>query len=652
MPNARGLQPLLRPTRYGSMTAAAPASPSTPHERRPGGAVTVAAEELKACCASAYAIDGALAARRALPPRRGGTHRTAGGRAVRRAGPAPRGRRERSGTSAIQAAREAGCDVVGVDLSPESVGAATASAEGAGLADRVRFVVGDAEALPVADESADAVLCECALCTFPDKSAAAREFARVLRPGGSLALSDMTAVPERLPPELTGVAAWVACLGGARPSRPSQRASGAGLVVEATERHDDALGGLLDRVDARLRAARALDGSSARGAGGQRRDRRLEPVAGARAALADGALGYGVVITPADVSHRYDLVVVGLGSAGIVAAGFAARLGLKVAAVERDRVGGDCLWTGCVPSKAIIASARTAHAMRSAAHVGIAPVEPQIDLERVWARMRDVQQRIARTDDDPDRLRARGIEIVAGAAQLAGPQRVEVAGRSLDARFVLLCTGSRPAIPAIEGLEAAGCLTNETLFAAPRPPASLAIVGGGPVGVDVAQACARLGSGRRSCSAARRCCPPSSRGSSGGSRAPLLAEGVDAHLGADIGDVSRRAGRKRLELADGQRIEADELLVATGRTPNVDALGLAEAGVAVDGRGITVDSRLRTSCDRCTRPATSRGATASPTRRRTRPRRRCATCSSRGTRPPSRRCPGAPSATPSWPTSG
>ncbi len=295
------------------------------------------------------------------------------------------------------------------------------------------------------------------------------------------------------------------------------------------------------------------------------------------------------------MSHRYDLVVVGLGSAGIVAAGFAARLGLKVAAVERDRVGGDCLWTGCVPSKAIIASARTAHAMRSAARVGIAPVEPQIDLERVWARMRDVQQRIARTDDDPDRLRARGIEIVAGEARLAGPQRVEVAGRSLDARFVLLCTGSRPAIPAIEGLEAAGCLTNETLFAAPRPPASLAIVGGGPVGVEIAQACARLGVRATILQRRATLLPRDEPRLVELLTARLLAEGVDVRLGADVGGVSRRAGRKRLELADGQRIEADELLVATGRTPNVDALGLAEAGVAVDGRGITVDSRLRTS---------------------------------------------------------
>jgi hypothetical protein len=179
---------------------------------------------------------------------------------------------------------------VGVELSGENVAGAARLAHEAGLGTRVRFLQGDAEALPIAEENVDGVLCECALCTFPDKGTAAREIARVLRPGARLALSDVTAVPERLPPELTTLQAWVACVADARPLEEiATLLEQAGLEVEATERHDAALGVLLERVDGRLRLARMLEALApiARG---------RELVAAAQAALAAGSLGYGVVI--------------------------------------------------------------------------------------------------------------------------------------------------------------------------------------------------------------------------------------------------------------------------------------------------------------------------------------------------------------------
>jgi hypothetical protein len=258
---------------------------------------SLAPEEVKACCASAYASPAArwLLGESFHP---GGAELTS--RLVRglRVGPGQTLVDVASGpgTSALSAARETGCDVIGIDLSPESVAAATRAAAGAGLAGRVRFLCGDAEALPLPDASADGVLCECALCTFPDKAAAAGELARVLRPGGRLALSDMTAVPERLPAALTGVAAWVACLGGAEPlERIAARLGDAGLEVETTERHDEALGSLLERIRFRLRAARigatVFPGGLKDGV-----DRALLLVEAAEAALADRALGYGVVI--------------------------------------------------------------------------------------------------------------------------------------------------------------------------------------------------------------------------------------------------------------------------------------------------------------------------------------------------------------------
>lgn len=197
------------------------------------------------------------------------------------------------GTSALQVARDTGCDVIGVDLSPESVAAATRAAENAGLTERVRFVQGDAESLPLDDSSVDGALCECAMCTFPDKAVAAREFARVLKPGARLAISDITAVPDELPPALTTLHAWVACIADARPLEEiASLLEDGGLTVETTERHDQELGVMLDRVDARLKAARLLGG----GLFGDGVARGRELVVAAQQALAQGHLGYAVVV--------------------------------------------------------------------------------------------------------------------------------------------------------------------------------------------------------------------------------------------------------------------------------------------------------------------------------------------------------------------
>jgi pyruvate/2-oxoglutarate dehydrogenase complex dihydrolipoamide dehydrogenase (E3) component len=294
------------------------------------------------------------------------------------------------------------------------------------------------------------------------------------------------------------------------------------------------------------------------------------------------------------VSRRYDLVVVGLGSGGIVAAEFAARIGLRVAAVERDRVGGDCLWTGCVPSKAVIASARTAQGMRTAARVGLRPVEPDIDLAAVWGRMRSVQERIAETDDNPDRFRAKGVEVFEGEARLLDGHTVEAAGTRLDTRFILLCTGSRPAIPPIDGLEEAGYLTNETLFALERPPQSLVVLGGGPIGVEMAQACNRLGIGVTLLELGPSLLPRDEPKLVEILTRRLIAEGVEVRVDTEVERVRKDGARKFVDAAAGTAV-ADDILVATGRRPNVGGLGVEELGIKLGDKGIGVDSRLRTS---------------------------------------------------------
>jgi len=295
-----------------------------------------------------------------------------------------------------------------------------------------------------------------------------------------------------------------------------------------------------------------------------------------------------------------DLVIVGMGSGGMPAADFAATLGLKVAVVERARVGGDCLWTGCVPSKALLASAKVAHHVRHADRWGLPLFEaPSIDTSRVWRRIKEVQRQIATTDDDPARYEAKGVELVQGSARLVDGTTVEVDGRRLDTRFVLLCTGSRPATPPIPGLADAGYLTSETIFELDRCPRSLVFLGGGPIAVELAQACHRLGVEVTVLQRGPRILPRDEPELADRLTALLLAEGLDLRLGADATAVEVPPSGRKVVVAsvDGEeaRFEADEIFVGAGRVPNVEGLGLAEAGIEVGPRGIQTDDRGRTA---------------------------------------------------------
>ncbi|MCA1691345.1 MAG: NAD(P)/FAD-dependent oxidoreductase [Acidimicrobiales bacterium] len=303
---------------------------------------------------------------------------------------------------------------------------------------------------------------------------------------------------------------------------------------------------------------------------------------------------------------RYDLVIVGMGSGGMIGAEFAATIGLRVAVVERSRVGGDCLWTGCVPSKALLASAKAAHTMRVADKYGLPSVDPEIDTSLVWKRIRTIQQEVATSDDNPRRFEDMGVEVILGTARLTGPNSVLVTpqdpsggpDRELESRFILLCTGSRPAVPTLEGLREAGYLTSENLFEVDRAPKSVVMIGGGPIAIEMAQAFTRLGVQTTVLQKGPGILPRDEPDLVAMLTRTLRDEGVDLRLNVTTERVTKAGGQKVVhgsENGEPSRWQAEELLVAVGRRPNIEGLGLEEAGIKVGKRGVEVDERMRTS---------------------------------------------------------
>lgn len=299
------------------------------------------------------------------------------------------------------------------------------------------------------------------------------------------------------------------------------------------------------------------------------------------------------------MSGRYDLIAVGGGSTGLVATLTAAALGARTALIERHRTGGDCLWTGCIPSKALLASAERAQAVRTAGEYGIRVDEPEVDFAAVMARVRSVIEKAGR-QDTPSYLRSEGVEVIEGQARFAGPGAIEVGGRSLLYRTALICTGSRASSPPIDGLAESAPLTNENVFELEQLPDRLLVLGGGPIGCELGQAFARLGS-RVSLVEGLDRLLPREEPFAGEILARILGEeGVDVRTGVSASRVEPgNNGAGVLALSDGTEIAYDRILVATGREPVTDGLGLEQVGVETGERGeIRVDAWLRTTGDR------------------------------------------------------
>ncbi|MDF2376226.1 MAG: mercuric reductase [Verrucomicrobiales bacterium] len=297
---------------------------------------------------------------------------------------------------------------------------------------------------------------------------------------------------------------------------------------------------------------------------------------------------------------KYNLVVIGAGTAGLVAAAGSAGVGAKVALIERDLLGGDCLNVGCVPSKAIIASAHAAASARNMERFGVhVPDGVTVDFAAVMERMRKLRSDIS-PHDSAERFQGLGIDVFLGSAKFTGPDTIEVNGQELKFARAVVATGARASAPAIDGLDGVDYLTNETLFSLTELPKRFGIVGAGPVGAEMAQAFARFGSEVTLFTGRSGMLPKEDREAGDLIAKELERDGVVIRdFGSSLAVAKNNDGtismRKKGE-DSGETISVDRLLIAAGRSPNVEGLGLEEAGIEFDFKnGVHVDDHLRTT---------------------------------------------------------
>ncbi len=290
---------------------------------------------------------------------------------------------------------------------------------------------------------------------------------------------------------------------------------------------------------------------------------------------------------------EYDLVVIGGGSGGLVVASAAAQLKAKVALVEKNRLGGDCLWAGCVPSKSLIEAGRVAHTVKNSVDYSVYSQILTIDFKGVIDRVQSVIGTI-QPHDSPERFRGLGVDVIEGRGRFIDPKTFEVKGKKLTARAFVIATGSRPVIPPIIDIETVGYVTNEQIFSLKQKPKSMVIVGSGPIACELGQALHRLGVGITILVRGDRLLPKEDPEISAIIEHQFESEGINIIHRSNVRRVEKFGERKHIWL-DDERLITDEVFLATGRQPNVESLGLEAAKVKYDENGIKVNGKLQTS---------------------------------------------------------
>jgi len=292
---------------------------------------------------------------------------------------------------------------------------------------------------------------------------------------------------------------------------------------------------------------------------------------------------------------EYDLCIIGGGAAGLVTAAGAAALGANVILIEKNKLGGDCLYTGCVPSKALVHSANVAYGVKTAKQAGLSARLTAVKQSKVMQRVADVIKRIE-PNDSPERFRAMGVEIVFSEAAFIDGETLSAGERTITARHFVLATGSRQAIPDIVGLETIDYFTHETIFNIKENIAHLIILGGGPIACELGQSFSRLGS-TVSIIARSGILPREDNDMSTVVQQQFEAEGIALYSNTDVSQVIKTEQGLAVQLNDAEMttIEGSHLLIATGRKANVEGLGLAQAGVVIEDGRLKLDGRLRTT---------------------------------------------------------
>jgi len=290
---------------------------------------------------------------------------------------------------------------------------------------------------------------------------------------------------------------------------------------------------------------------------------------------------------------RTDLLVIGAGSAGLSVAAGAAQMGARVVLLEGHRMGGDCLNFGCVPSKALLAAAKAAHAHSRAAGFGLSASAPEVDFAAAKDHVAEVVARIA-PHDSQERFEGLGVRVIREYGRFVSPVDVEAGDHRITARRIVIATGSSPLVPPVPGLDGVPFETNETIFDLRERPDHLLIIGGGPIGLEMAQAHVRLGS-RVTVIEGARALGQDDPELAAVVLAGLRAEGIEIVEETMAAEVRGTAGAIEVVARDGRRFAGTHLLVAAGRKANIDRLGLDAAGIGTTGRGIRVDASLKTS---------------------------------------------------------
>src|SRR5215212_5325438 len=295
------------------------------------------------------------------------------------------------------------------------------------------------------------------------------------------------------------------------------------------------------------------------------------------------------------MAEMFDVVVLGGGTAGLVTASGCARLGRKVALIEKEKLGGDCLWTGCVPTKALVASAKLAHQMRHAEAWGLERVEPRITPRSVMDAMREVRRDISR-HDDPQKFRDLGIDVIEGNARLVSRSEVDVDGRTLTARDVVIATGSRTSVPPIPGLTK--YLDHVSFLEQDAFPSQLLILGGGYIGIEFAQLFARFGARVTVVEMMDDIISKEDAEIIARVRQLLEREGIEILTGWAVKSVGEKTARIENQRGESREIAAEQIFVASGRRGNTENLGLEDAGVKVERSYVVVDKFLQTTAPR------------------------------------------------------